>query len=159
MAPAPLTDLDYMERALGLAARAAEVGEVPVGALVVAGGEVIGEGWNQPIMSNDPTAHAEIVALRAAALRLGNYRLEAATLYATLEPCSMCIGAVLNARAARVVFGASDRKAGACGSLIDLPRVPGLTRRPDVFGGVLSEASAALLRNFFAERRRSARIS
>jgi len=90
---------------------------------------------------------------------LGNYRLEAATLYATLEPCSMCIGAVLNARAARVVFGASDRKAGACGSLIDLPRVPGLTRRPDVFGGVLSEASAALLRNFFAERRRSARIS
>ena len=92
-----------MERALVLAARAAEVGEVPVGALVVAGGEVIGEGWNQPIMSNDPTAHAEIVALRAAALRLGNYRLEAATLYATLEPCSMCIGAVLNARAARVV--------------------------------------------------------
>lgn len=114
---------------------------------------MIGEGWNRPIGSRDPTAHAEIIALRAGAQRLKNYRLGGATLYATLEPCAMCIGAVLNARVARVVFGAWDSKAGACGSVIDLPREPHLTHRIDVFGGVCSDESAALLRQFFESRR------
>jgi tRNA(adenine34) deaminase len=114
---------------------------------------VIGEGWNQPIGLQDPTAHAEIVALRAAAHRLRNYRLTGTTLYVTLEPCSMCMGAVLNARVSRVVFGAWDAKAGACGSVIDLSREPRLTRALDVFGGVCSEESTALLRRFFESRR------
>src|ERR1700691_2040541 len=118
----PAGDSDFMRRALLLAQRAAEEGEVPVGALLVLDNEIIGEGWNQPIASHDPTAHAEIIALRAAASALGNYRLGSATLYATLEPCVMCMGAVLNARVARVVFGAWDAKAGACGSVVDLPR-------------------------------------
>ncbi len=149
----PPTDLDFMQRALRLAERAAREGEVPIGALLVVGGDVIGEGWNRPIASLDPTAHAEIIALRAGAQRLKNYRLGGATLYATLEPCAMCIGAVLNARVARVVFGAWDSKAGACGSVIDLPREPCLTHRIDVFGGVCSDESAALLRQFFESRR------
>jgi len=147
------SDVDFMQRALLLAQRAAREGEVPVGALLVVGADVIGEGWNRPIGSFDPTAHAEIVALREGAQRLRNYRLGAATLYATLEPCAMCIGAALNARVARVVFGTWDPKAGACGSVIDLPREPRLTHRVDVFGGVCSEESAALLRQFFESRR------
>lgn len=147
------TDLDFMHRALRLAERGAREGEVPIGALLVVGGDVIGEGWNRPIGSLDPTAHAEIIALREGAQRLKNYRLGGATLYATLEPCAMCIGAVLNARVARVVFGAWDSKAGACGSVIDLPREPRLTHRIDVFGGVCSDESAALLRQFFESRR------
>ncbi len=142
-----------MRRALQLAEKAALAGEVPVGAVLVMGEEVIGEGWNLPIANHDPTAHAEIVALRAAAQRLRNYRLERSTLYATLEPCAMCMGAVLNARISRVVFGAWDQKAGACGSVIDLPRQPKLPNRIDVFGGVCSDESAALLREFFAARR------
>jgi tRNA(adenine34) deaminase len=142
-----------MRRALILAQRAAQDGEVPVGAILVSGNEVIGEGWNQPIGVQDPTAHAEIVALRAAAHRLRNYRLTGTTLYVTLEPCSMCMGAVLNARVSRVVFGAWDAKAGACGSVIDLSREPRLTRGLDVFGGVCSEESTALLRRFFESRR------
>jgi len=146
-------DVDFMHRALELAQRAALDGEVPVGALLVRGDDVIGEGWNRPIMSQDPTAHAEVVALRAAAQRLQNYRLERTTLYVTLEPCAMCMGAVLNARVSRVVFGAWDPKAGACGSVIDLPREPKLTHRIDVFGGVCSDESAALLRDFFESRR------
>jgi tRNA(adenine34) deaminase len=147
------SDVDYMRRALLLARRAADSGEVPVGALLVLGDVVLGEGWNSPIAANDPTAHAEIVALRCAAASQQNYRLEGATLYATLEPCPMCMGAVLNARVSRVVFGAWDSKAGACGSVIDLPREPKLTHRIDAFGGVCSEESAALLRDFFAQRR------
>jgi tRNA(adenine34) deaminase len=147
------SDTDFMRRALLLAQRAAQEGEVPVGALLVLDNEVIGEGWNQPIAGHDPTAHAEIVALRAGARARGNYRLSEATLYATLEPCAMCVGAVLNARVTRVVFGAWDANAGACGSVVDLPRVPRLTHRLDVFGGVCSEESAALLRQFFASRR------
>jgi tRNA(adenine34) deaminase len=127
--------------------------EVPVGALLVLGEQVIGEGWNRPIAVHDPTAHAEIVALRAGAQRLGNYRLERTTLYATLEPCAMCMGAALNARVSRVVFGAWDQKAGACGSLVDLPRQAKLAHRIDVFGGVCSDESAALLRRFFESRR------
>jgi tRNA(adenine34) deaminase len=147
------SDIEFMHRALLLARRAARDGEVPVGALLVVGDDVIGEGWNRPIGSLDPTAHAEIIALREGAQRLRNYRLGAATLYATLEPCAMCMGAVLNARLARVVFGAWDSKAGACGSVIDLPREPRLTHRIDVFGGVCSDDSAELLREFFASRR------
>jgi tRNA(adenine34) deaminase len=142
-----------MRSALALAEQAVMLGEVPVGALVVHGGRVIGEGWNTPIGAHDPTAHAEIVALRAAALAQRNYRLESATLYVTLEPCAMCTGAILNARIARLVFGAWDRKAGACGSVFDLPREPRMAHRLDVFGGVLSEECGAVLQRFFAARR------
>lgn len=155
MAPqmSPSRDVVFMRRALELAQRAALDNEVPVGALLVLGEEAIGEGWNRPIADHDPTAHAEIIALRAAAQRLGNYRLGGTTLYATLEPCAMCMGAVLNARVSRVVFGAWDQKAGACGSVIDLPRQPKFANRVDVFGGVCSDESAALLRHFFETRR------
>jgi len=148
-----LGDVDFMRRALELAKRADEEMEVPVGAIVVQGGAVIGEGWNRPISSMDPTAHAEIVAMRAAAVYMQNYRLGNATLYVTLEPCAMCIGAALNARVSRVVFGAWDLKAGACGSVWDLPREPKLSHRADVFGGVCSEECSALLRRFFEARR------
>ncbi|MEP6885532.1 MAG: tRNA adenosine(34) deaminase TadA [Gammaproteobacteria bacterium] len=146
-------DTDHMRRALELAQRAALDNEVPVGALLVLDGETIGEGWNRPIGDHDPTAHAEIVALRAGAQRLWNYRLARTTLYVTLEPCAMCAGAVLNARVSRLVFGAWDQKAGACGSVIDLPREPKFAHRLDVFGGVCSDESAALLRGFFESRR------
>jgi tRNA(adenine34) deaminase len=147
------SDIDFMKRALILAQRAAQDGEVPVGAILVLGDEIIGEGWNRPIGSHDPTAHAEIVALRDGAQRQQNYRLGQTTLYATLEPCAMCVGAALNARVSRVVYGAWDPKAGACGSVLDLPRERWLTHRLDVFGGVCSEESAALLRHFFENRR------
>jgi len=149
------TDVKFMRRALELAGRAGDDLEVPVGAVVVQNGTVIGEGWNRPISDTDPTSHAEIVAMRAAAVRLQNYRLERAVLYATLEPCAMCIGAAVNARIARVVFGAWDPKAGACGSVFDLPREPKVTHRIDVFGGVCSEESSALLRRFFEARRQA----
>jgi tRNA(adenine34) deaminase len=134
-------DVQYMLHALELARRAEQNNEVPVGAIVVVDGAVVGEGWNQPI------------ALRAAAAQANNYRLASATLYVTLEPCAMCIGAALNARVSRVVFGAWDPKAGACGSVFDLPREPRLTHRMDVFGGVCSEESSALLKRFFESRR------
>lgn len=147
------TDEEFMQRALELACCGLAAGEVPVGALVVSGGEVIGEAWNKPVATHDPTAHAEILALRAAAARMGNYRLGGATLYVTLEPCPMCTGALLNARVQRVVFGAWDAKAGACGSLFDLPREPRLAHRLDVFGGVCAEAAAEILREFFAAKR------
>jgi len=149
------TDVKFMRRALELAGRAGDDLEVPVGAVVVQNGTVIGEGWNRPISDTDPTSHAEIVAMRAAAVRLQNYRLERAALYVTLEPCAMCIGAAVNARIARVVFGAWDPKAGACGSVFDLPREPKVTHRIDVFGGVCSEESSALLRRFFEARRQA----
>jgi tRNA(adenine34) deaminase len=147
------TDVGFMRRALELAGRAGDNQEVPVGAIVVQNGTVIGEGWNRPISDTDPTSHAEIVAMRAAAVRLRNYRLERSVLYVTLEPCAMCIGAAINARIARVVFGAWDPKAGACGSVFDLPREPKVAHRIDVFGGVCSEESSALLRRFFEARR------
>jgi tRNA(adenine34) deaminase len=154
MMPGPVsTDADFMGRALALAHRALEMGEVPVGAVLVLGNEVIGEGWNCPIATHDPTAHAEIIALRAAALRQKNYRLGKTTLYVTLEPCAMCIGAALSARVGRVVFGAWDPKAGACGSVFDLCRERRLTHRVDVFGGVCAEDCSALLRRFFEARR------
>jgi tRNA(adenine34) deaminase len=147
------TDVDYMRLAIAQAQRAKLAGEVPVGALIVSAEQVIGEGWNQPVATHDPTAHAEIIALRAAAQAQHNYRLGSATLYVTLEPCAMCIGAAITARVARVVFGAWDPKAGACGSIVDLPREPRLGSRLDVFGGVLSDECAELLREFFAARR------
>jgi tRNA(adenine34) deaminase len=146
-------DAYFMAMALKLAARAAAAGEVPVGAVVVSADRVVGEGWNQPIALHDPTAHAEVMALRAAGAATANYRLGEATLYVTLEPCCMCMGAVLHARVARVVFGAWDAKAGACGSVLDLPRERRLSGGIDVFGGVLAEESRALLREFFAPRR------
>jgi len=147
------TDVEYMRRALALAQRAYDENEVPIGALAVLAGAPVGEGWNRPIASHDPTAHAEIVALRAAAARLKNYRLGNATLYVTLEPCAMCVGAAIQARVARIVFGAWDQKAGACGSVFDLTREPRLTHRVDVFGGVCAEECSVLLRRFFDARR------
>jgi len=147
------SDVALMHRALELAAHAAQAGEVPVGALLVQEGRILGEGWNRPIGAHDPSAHAEVVALRAAASAMQNYRLAGSTLYVTLEPCVMCFGAILQARVARVVFGAWDPKAGACGSVLDLPRMPGLGPRVDVFGGVCAPECGALLRAFFEARR------
>jgi len=144
-----------MARALALAERAAAEGEVPVGAVVVRDGEIIGEGWNRPIAARDPTAHAEIQALRAAAERLGNYRLPDTTLYVTLEPCAMCAGAIVHARVHRVVYGAADPKGGACGSVFDLlPSDHRFNHRTDCSGGVLAAACAEILRAFFRARRR-----
>jgi tRNA(adenine34) deaminase len=149
----PSLDVDHMRRALELARAAAARGEVPVGALVVRGEETLGEGANCPIARHDPTAHAEIEALRAAAARAGDYRLPGTTLYVTLEPCIMCASAIVHARVARVVFGAWDPKAGAAGSITDVFSIPQLNHRVDVFGGVLAEECGAALRSFFAERR------
>lgn len=147
------SDSDFMQSALQLAVRARDAGEVPVGAVLVSDGSIIGEGWNQPIARHDPTAHAEIVALRAAAQQQSNYRLTGTTLYVTLEPCVMCMGALITARVGRIVFGAWDLKAGACGSVLDLPREARLVQGLDVFGGVCSAESGALLRQFFESRR------
>lgn len=142
-----------MAYALELADRAATEGEVPVGALVVLDKQLIGEGWNQPIGQHDPTAHAEIMALRSAALTLGNYRLPRCTLYVTLEPCAMCAGAMLNARISRVVFGAYDQRAGAGGSVFDTLQSPHNLHPLDVRGGVMGMQSAQRLQAFFAARR------
>ena len=142
-----------MGQALALARQAGAAGEVPVGALVVHDGEVIGRGWNQPIGRHDPTSHAEIMALRDAADRLGNYRLPGCTLYATLEPCAMCAGAIMHARIGRVVFGARDPKTGVAGSVIDLFAEARLNHHATVVGGVLAEPCGALLSSFFAARR------
>jgi tRNA(adenine34) deaminase len=142
-----------MRRALELARRAEAEGEVPVGALVVADGAVLGEGWNRPVASHDPTAHAEMLALRAAGAAAGSYRLGGATLYVTLEPCPMCAAAMVHARIARLVFGAWDPRQGAAGSAFDLVHARALNHSLDAFGGVLSEECGALLRAFFARRR------
>ena len=142
-----------MREALAQAQLAREAGEVPVGAVVVKDGVVVGRGFNQPIGSHDPTTHAEVVALRDAAARLANYRLPECELYVTLEPCVMCVGAMLHARIKRVVFGAPDPKTGACGSVIDLPAEKKLNHHAVFEGGVLAQDSADLLRQFFAERR------
>jgi len=149
----PPTDADYMREALTLARAAAERGEVPVGALLVRGETVLGTGANCPIHAHDPTAHAEIEALRAAARRIGDYRLTGATLYVTLEPCIMCAAALVHARVARVVFGAWDPKAGGAGSIADIFAIPELNHRVDVFGGVLAEQCGTLLSDFFRARR------
>jgi tRNA(adenine34) deaminase len=147
------TDVDFMRRALVLAGEAESHGEVPVGAVLVRAEEIVGEGFNRPIGGVDPTAHAEIEALRAGARALGSYRLTGTTLYVTLEPCLMCAAAIVHARVRRVVFGAWDPKAGAAGSIIDAFALPAMNHRVDTFGGVLAEECGELLRRFFAARR------
>ncbi len=142
-----------MRRALDLARQAASLGEVPVGAIVVRDGEIIGRGGNQPIGRHDPTAHAEVMALRDAAANVGNYRLPGSTLYVTLEPCLMCIGAIFHARVGRVVFGARDPKTGAAGSVLNLFDETRLNHHAEVLGGVLAEECGTLLSGFFAARR------
>ncbi len=150
-------DLIFMRRALALAELGAAKGEVPVGAVIVLAGEVVGEGFNQPISLHDPTAHAEIMALRDAAGRLGNYRLPGCTLYVTVEPCAMCAGAIQHARLARVVFGTREPKTGACGSVVDLFAEARLNHHADVIGGVLAADAAAMVSGFFQRRRAESR--
>lgn len=146
-------DEAFMREALRLAHSAAEAGEVPVGAVLVRDGDIIGRGANCPIGAHDPTAHAEIRALRDAGASEQNYRLVDSTMYVTLEPCAMCVGAMLHARVARVVFAAPDPKTGACGSVVNLFGEARLNHHATVEGGLLAEESAALLRSFFAARR------
>lgn len=148
-----MTDQEYMQMALTLAAEAADAGEVPVGALVVKDGEIIGRGYNAPISCHDPSAHAEIRAMRDAAQHIGNYRLVGCTLYVTLEPCAMCTGAIQHARIARLVYGASDPKTGACGSVVDLMAESRLNHHAEVEGGVMAPECGAVLSAFFAARR------
>ena len=148
-----MTDLDLMQAALDEARLAAEAGEVPIGAVVTREGEIISRGQNRVLRAVDPTAHAEIVALRAAAAVLGNYRLAGCTLYVTLEPCAMCAGAMIHARLDRLVFAATDPKAGAAGSVLAVLNHPQLNHQMLVEQGVLGEESAELLRSFFRERR------
>lgn len=142
-----------MRLALACATQAGAEGEVPVGAVLVRGNEIIARGGNRPIGSHDPTAHAEVLALRAGGQALGSYRLLDTTLYVTLEPCAMCAAAIVHARVRRLVFGAWDPQAGAAGSSIDIFRLPGLNHRVDVFGGVLSQQCGRMLEEFFASRR------
>ncbi|MDB5963971.1 MAG: tRNA adenosine(34) deaminase TadA, partial [Polaromonas sp.] len=148
-----MDDTSIMQLALAQAREAAAAGEIPVGAVVVRHGQVIATGRNAPIHRHDPTAHAEILALRAAAQVLGNYRLDECELYVTLEPCAMCSGAMLHARLKRVVFGAADPKTGAAGSVLDLFAEPRLNHRTAVHGGVLQDDCAGLLQDFFRQRR------
>lgn len=150
---APLADADYMLLALEQARMAQEEGEVPVGAVLVHDASIIAAGHNRPIGARDPTAHAEIEALRSGARSAESYRLNEAVLYVTLEPCVMCAAALVHARVRRVVFGAFDAQAGAAGSLIDVFRLPGLNHHVDVFGGVLEQQCGELLREFFRQRR------
>ncbi len=151
MSPA---DLNWMQHAMELAQKAESEGEVPVGALIVLDGEIIGEGWNRPIGTRDPTAHAEIIALRDAGLRQDNYRLPGSTLYVTLEPCPMCASAIIHARVGRVVFGAYDPKGGAAGSVFNLlPPDDRFNHRLECEGGVLEQQCGEMLREFFRQRR------
>jgi len=143
----------FMREALALAAQAAEAGEVPVGAVVVKDGEIVGRGYNRPITTSDPTAHAEIVAMRDAARQLANYRLVYCELYVTLEPCVMCVGAMVHARIRRIVYGTRDPKTGACGSIVDLPGLATFNHHGSFEGGILAAESAEILRRFFAARR------
>ena len=150
-----LPDVEYMQRALALAERGRALGEVPVGAVITRDGEIIGEGFNQPISGNDPTLHAEIVALRLAAAKVGNYRLPGATIFVTLEPCVMCAGALVHARVDRLVFGAFDPKAGAAGSVMQVANTNKLNHRMKCESGLLDEECSALLKEFFVARRES----
>ena len=150
-----ISDLEAMQAALVEARLAAEAGEVPIGAVVVHGEAIVAHGQNRVLRELDPTAHAEIVALRAAAATLGNYRLNGCTLYVTLEPCAMCAGAMIHARLDRLVFAAADPKAGAAGSVLSVLNHPQLNHQMQVEQGTLAEESAELLRNFFRERRSS----
>jgi tRNA(adenine34) deaminase len=153
MSSAAHSDIEFMRRALVLAEEAQGNAEVPVGAVLVRGETIVAEGANRPIAACDPTAHAEVVALRAAGAALGNYRLSGTTLYVTLEPCIMCAAAMVHARVRRLVFGAWDPRAGAAGSTINVFALPGLNHRVDVFGGVLAEECRAQLDQFFRSRR------
>src|SRR5689334_12279551 len=155
--PTAATDEQWMDQALALARDAQARGEVPVGAIVVRDGIVIGRGGNAPISASDPTAHAEIAALREAARSAGNYRLPGCEMFVTLEPCAMCAGAIFHARIARVVFGARDPKAGACGSVIDLFAEPRINHHATAVGGVRAEECGRLLSEFFAMRRAGTR--
>jgi tRNA(adenine34) deaminase len=148
-------DKEFMREALALASEAAAAGEVPVGAVVVKDGAIVGRGHNRPVAGNDPTAHAEIVALREAAAVTGNYRLTGCALYVTIEPCAMCAGAIMHARIARLVYGAADPKAGACGSVVNLFADERLNHHATVAGGFMAEAAGKLLQDFFAARRAS----
>jgi tRNA(adenine34) deaminase len=148
-----ISDLEAMRTALAEARKAAEAGEVPIGAVVVHDGAIIAQGQNSVIRTNDPTAHAEIVALRHAASMLGNYRLNDCTVYATLEPCAMCAGAMIHARIDRLVYGTADPKAGACGSVLSVINHPQLNHQLQVVQGVLAEQCSDLLRVFFRDRR------
>ena len=150
-------DEQFMREALGLARQAAESGEVPVGAVVVKAGAVVGRGYNRPLSGKDPTAHAEVMALRDAAERIGNYRLGECELYVTLEPCAMCAGAIMHARVSRVVYGAADPKSGACGSVVDLFAEGRLNHHATIVGGVMAEEAARLLQDFFSARRKVSR--
>lgn len=150
-----MRDAIFMQQAISQARNAWALGEVPVGALVVKDGQIIATGFNQPIGTHDPTAHAEIMALRAAATILGNYRLPGCELYVTLEPCAMCAGAMMHARLARVVYGAADPKTGACGSVLNLFEQEKLNHHTEVSPGVLAEECGTLLKEFFAERRQA----
>ncbi len=150
-----MDDSIYMRQAISQAHNAWALGEVPVGALVVKDGVVIATGFNQPIGTHDPTAHAEIMALRAAASILGNYRLPGCELFVTLEPCAMCAGAMMHARLARVVFGASDPKTGTCGSIVNLFEQEKLNHHTELVGGVMAEECGKLLKEFFADRRQA----
>lgn len=148
-----MNDMEWMQIALDLAHQAASNGEVPVGALIVKDGFVIGRGSNAPITLRDPTAHAEIIAMREAAAHLDNYRLVNCTLYVTLEPCAMCCGAIQHARIARLVYGANDPKTGACGGVVNLMTEPKLNHHTEVIGNVLTEECGTILTNFFRQRR------
>jgi tRNA(adenine34) deaminase len=150
-----MSDESFMGEALALARQAAAAGEVPVGAVVVKDGGVIGRGYNRPVAGKDPTAHAEIVALREAAAAAGNYRLTGCALYVTIEPCAMCAGAIMHARIERIVYGAADPKAGACGSVVNLFADARLNHHATVTGGVMAEAAGKLLQDFFAARRKA----
>lgn len=152
-----MTDAEYMQIALQLAQDAAIAGEVPVGAIVVKNGEIIGRGYNAPITSHDPSAHAEIRALRDAAKHLGNYRLVDCSLYVTLEPCAMCTGAIQHARIAKVIYGANDPKTGACGSVVNLMAEARLNHHTEVTSGVLAEQCGAMLSGFFSAKRKKAK--
>ena len=148
---------DFMRAALVEAEKARAAGEVPVGAVVVADGDIVGAGYNQPISSHDPTAHAEIVALRAASMAAGNYRLPGSTIYVTIEPCLMCVGAMVHARVGLIVFGTAEPKAGALVSMTRAHELPGLNHRFEIIGGVLEDECRGLLQDFFRERRNGGR--
>jgi len=152
-----VSDEFWMEEALRAAQRALEAGEVPVGAIIVHAGEIIGRGWNRNLTDSDPTAHAEIVALRQAGANLGNHRLGACELFVTIEPCAMCAGALVHSRLKRVVYGADDPKAGAIHSVLAVLNHPRLNHRTEVHGGVLAGRSAELLQSFFRSRREEGR--
>jgi len=148
-----MSDLTWMQRAFELAQQAETHDEVPVGAIIVYEDQIIGEGWNQPISSNDPTAHAEIMALRDAGKRIGNYRLPDATMYVTLEPCAMCAGAIVHARLAKLVYAIDDPKTGACGSVFNLLQTEALNHKVESQKGLMEKECRALIQGFFKQKR------